>query len=255
MEKTGVFIFILILIAVATYFFISSLKEEIKKEPGMPEEREGISVEEVKIIREDEERGFSIDVSYPRILGMKDQEKQERVNQVIASMIERSIPVFEESKDGFEQKSSFSVDYSVQYISEELLSIRFNQSIYVAGASHPNDYAVAFNYDLVGEKEIMLSDIFKDDSGYLEVISTYCINDILAGLLEEERQSLEDQVRIGAGPEEDNFSAFVFNDKSLIFIFNPYQVGPYAMGFFEVEMPLEGLEGIIDSEGPLASFL
>lgn len=262
MEKKNIIIFTVGILAVA--LAILFLKGEKNKEEG-DERRQGGAVsqtgenvptsETVLIAEKNEDIGYVIDVEYPKIANLKDKETEDRVNQEIKTDIENTIPVFSKNS-GFEDvDSEFKVDYAIEFLSENLLSVRFFYNLYEAGAAHSNVYIDVFNYDFAKKKRIGLSDIFAGDSKYIEFISQYSINDIFKSMSEAERKSLDEMVKTGAGPKEENFANFVFNEDNLTFIFNPYQVAPYAAGVMQVRMPYEELKNILDADGSLSSLM
>jgi len=47
-------------------------------------------------------------------------------------------------------------------------------------------------------------------------------------------------IKDGAGPREENYQTFIVTDTGVTFIFDPYQVAPYAAGTQTVEVPVTG---------------
>lgn len=54
----------------------------------------------------------------------------------------------------------------------------------------------------------------------------------------------------GASAHDGNFENFLITDTGLRFLFPPYQVGPYAMGSWNIEVPYFELRHILRSDGP-----
>lgn len=115
------------------------------------------------------------------------------------------------------------------------------------GGAHPNTYFVSFTFDASGN-EVALSNLFKSDSKYLEVLSSLAYADILRqaparfGTALDEDQ--KDWVRTGTAPSLETFQAFYLDGEALVLIFPPYQVAAYAAGTFEVKIPFEKLANI-----------
>lgn len=72
------------------------------------------------------------------------------------------------------------------------------------------------------------------------------ISELSVAQLLEDSGSDEEWVRGGASPEISNFASWTLNaDDSLHFIFDPYQVGPYAGGAQFVELGFDEIGGLI----------
>lgn len=142
--------------------------------------------------------------------------------------------------------------YSAQYkhfnsVSDKLSSYEY--SVYVdTGGAHPNGYFKTFVFDANGI-EIKLPDLFVPGSDYLDRIATSSLAQIT--------KDLTDRLSVGASnalfeeglePKEENFSNFVIDSDTLVFLFPPYQVAPYAAGDFEVRIPLSEFADILRPE-------
>jgi hypothetical protein len=130
---------------------------------------------------------------------------------------------------------SMNVGYSLEFLNDELISISFGRSDYTGGA-HPNHWSFTVNYDLKNEKVLKLTDLFKDESGFLKVISGVSIEQLTKKMGE---YADSDWIKEGAGPKLENFESWNISKKGLKFFFDPYQVGPYAAGGFETIVPFE----------------
>ena len=60
-------------------------------------------------------------------------------------------------------KTSWSVDYTVEYISDRYISVVFNGYVYTMGCAHGTDYKYSVTVDLTTGEKVNLSDIFNDD--------------------------------------------------------------------------------------------
>ncbi|NNF00393.1 MAG: DUF4163 domain-containing protein, partial [Pyrinomonadaceae bacterium] len=76
------------------------------------------------------------------------------------------------------QNYYMEVGYSIEYLSDDLISVSFGRSEYTGGA-HPNHWSFSLNYDLKNSRILRLEDLFKKNSGFLNVISANSIKQII----------------------------------------------------------------------------
>ena len=103
-----------------------------------------------------------------------------------------------------------------------------------------------------------LSDIFKHSSNYLDVLSRYCVNDLhsqqpqhgqdLAERAEQLKNRQDEWILRGAGPAYENFDRLSLRRHGVAIHFDPYQVGPYAEGKYEVFVPANTLKSVMKQE-------
>jgi hypothetical protein len=130
------------------------------------------------------------------------------------------------------------VDYEVTQYEDWLVSYNFTVYEFTGGA-HGNTAFKTFVFDLPGEREIALSDLF-DEAGLTKIseIAQEQLKETLGDMLDE--QWLTD----GTAPTPENYQNFVFTEDSLVFTFAQYQVAPYAAGPQTVTIPLTDLVGV-----------
>lgn len=151
-----------------------------------------------------------------------------------------------DSSGGWQQ----SLSYSVEYYSEELISLTGEVYSYTGGA-HGNTQYVSSNYMIRDGRAtpLKLSSFFKPGADYMKVLSTYCVNDLLvkgAGwVVSADIKSFN----------EKDLGVFAVSPGGIKFAFAPYAVGPYAEGSYFVVVPMRELRGIMDPEGPLSRFI
>lgn len=216
-----------------------------------------------------ERRLYTLEVAYPRIEPVVPGWVEE-VNYLIAGWAVEHVQSFRKDSlaigtglDPFALREGItegltldelSVSYDVRLFDEDLLSLIFTISRYGAGAAHPNHWFETFNFQLRPPVQLGLPDLFVRDSNYVSRISELCIQDIARQWASDDMFQ-DEQVRAGADPDENNFENFSLSRDSLIISFDPYQVGPYAMGVVEVVIPYASLRGLLDERGPLAGLL
>lgn len=129
--------------------------------------------------------------------------------------------------------NSLYIDYKVIRNLKGIISVRFNNSIYYAGAAHPNPFTRVLNFDLNTGTEIQLSEVFKPEVDYLTTLSNYC------------RRALQRRGMLmfpeGADPKPENYQNWNMGRNNLVITFDVYQVAPYAAGPQECQVPLSVL--------------
>ncbi len=110
------------------------------------------------------------------------------------------------------------------------------------GGAHGNGGSIFYNYDAQQNKFLSRNDIFKSSKTELdkmvnnEVYEKYKLakNTPLQDLQSDEVSFLVESV-----PFTDNF---ILTKKGIIFYYNPYEVGPYSMGSYQLYIPYEKMK-------------
>jgi hypothetical protein len=197
--------------------------------------------------------GYRIQATYPAFIAPDDpritqfnQDIEEIITNLKASFRKDAIAIPADPNFGPNQ-STLEIQYQVLYLDRGVVSIYFDISLYMSGAAHPNGLSIVYNYDLLQGTRINLADLFLTGSEYLQVLSDYCTTALAnSGRLE---------FPAGALPEDANYKNWNFTPTGLRITFDPYQVGPYAMGFQFVNVPFVELAGVLKYEGVIARVL
>jgi hypothetical protein len=151
-----------------------------------------------------------------------------------------------------DMQSYYESGDSVFYAKDKIISILFYEGYYFAGAAHPNNSSYSVNYNMETGKEFTLSDILLP--GWETEISRICIADIT-----KQKQSFgiepAEWVQEGAGPKAENFAVFNITNDHLLITFPTYQVGSYAEGPSEVEIPYVDIKQFINKSGLLGGLV
>lgn len=190
-------------------------------------------------------------IVYPQFLYLKNKNNQANLNTAIEERSEEMIeslaiyiknhPDEYISYDYLYSKLSNTTEFKDYYINDKVASIIFNFYEYTGGV-HGMGYTKIFNYDFDLDKEIKLEDIFKKNSNYLHELSTRAykeytrLNNI---------QGIEDWVKRGLEPTEENFSLFSFDEYGITFYFSPYQIDSFAAGEKEIFFSYSDLDDIL----------
>ena len=126
------------------------------------------------------------------------------------------------------------VAYSVMRADAQVISLESLDSSYLGGA-HGNYYYEGTTFDTMTGEELKIQDIVTDMPSFRQHatkdIDKYLQENYGDGLFEDYQDTVE---QIWEG--EDGFNWYL-NESGIIVIFNPYVVGPFAMGSVTVPLP------------------
>jgi hypothetical protein len=111
--------------------------------------------------------------------------------------------------------------------------------------AHPNAFYRTFTFDRATGEELEIADLFIPRAAYLtrlSAIAEFELSKSLGDFVDV------DYIRQGTAPESLNFQSYSIEGNSLVLIFPPYQVAPYAAGTQTVSIPLSQLSEILKPE-------
>jgi hypothetical protein len=200
--------------------------------------------------RKEETEYYHISLKYPQLAG--DSVSLGIINRFIQSHVDTAVSSFKRqinenresltpASSGF--KSGLFINVDDQIIRGEVnniqtISVSLSLSEYFAGAAHPYNSVIAFTFNAVNGARLQLKDVFTrgDYLNYLSRESRAKLENY-----KQDGQSIvfdSNMVREGTEPIESNFSNFLIEEETLMIIFNPYQVAPYAAGVIKIKIPL-----------------
>jgi hypothetical protein len=195
----------------------------------------------------DATRHFDAELEYPEfspsLRGAQD------LNLLVERTVRSLLTDFREtavySPDFFFNTAGFHLDcsFGVSLLTDQLASLRLAPHTY-AGGAHGNTWTLALNCSLDPFAELRLPDIFADIEGGLEVLSDYCIRQLISPTTDH-RSRDEDHVRRGASPKADNFRTVNLFVGGLLVTFDSYSVASYAEGPSEVLVPYSVLREVL----------
>lgn len=198
------------------------------------------------------------DVKIPSVVGLSDAAFEARVNEEIETRVKAHVAKIQKQADELVQariktgtppedagKVDIIGDYEVYYKGKDKVSFKIN--VYSnQGASGWNE-AYLYNLDVIENKELTLSDLFKNDS-YIHIITDEIKRQM------EERIKTEDAMfwnqpedyEMGMGFEQIRpEQTFHFNEAGeLVIYFEKYEVAPGYMGAQEFNIPPALLQDI-----------
>jgi Deacetylase PdaC/Protein of unknown function (DUF3298) len=201
--------------------------------------------EEVKL--KSESLQYDLHARYPQITGT-DTPHIQRLNRRIKELATKEYErwMYPTKKDLIyyrkiwpEAFNELSIDYEVTLATDSILSIYFVAYSYGIGAGTSVQYSLTINYDLVSHKELKLSELFTRRSGYLDVISDYCIAQL------EKHKYGEWLFRGNFAPEAANFDSWNVTRDGIRFNFDECEAFGCAAGPQTVEIPFSEIKSIL----------
>ncbi len=193
-----------------------------------------------------------INIDYPFILNPDNSEVINKINNVLEDEFKQSIAWYNEivsdtnslSDYNYTIQYSFETGFDVVYNSKGFVSIILKHYQYTGGA-HGNYFAVGYNINLSDGSFLSLIDIIQQ--GKLDLLAYECEETILekyqanslfeAGLFENEIIIPDDQ-------------DFYIIPGALVLQFDPYEIGPYAMGEITAEISFDKIRDILMEDLP-----
>ena len=177
----------------------------------------------------EETADYSIDAEYPRFgipaIDAKIQAKSVAAVADLKSQASNDEP----AKNDFPQ-DAYAAHFGSIYTSDKLISVRFYTGDYTGGA-HGLPYIFGMTFDRASGDELTLDEALALTGKSLTQVAT-------AAKAKLQTQLGDDILDIaGADPDPKNYASFYVTKSDVVFIFQPYQVAPYAAGAPEVAIP------------------
>jgi hypothetical protein len=142
------------------------------------------------------------------------------------------------------------IDYAASVVgakNDHIVSIRFNLQSYMAGQAHPTNKHHVINFNLDTDDEVDLSDLFAENTNYLEVMSSYTSRYL------SKRLPQKNIIQDGMAPTADHFTLWNFKPNGILITFDEAQVASSVYGAQSVLIPYATLKDLIAADAPLAS--
>lgn len=239
------------------------LAEETFAPPSMNPtygEDEAVSLGQDKVVpkkvhEEDPVYRYTIDAIYPQISGNNLSKSAEAFNERVLEMVTAQLQGFKNSvKRDYQhmktlpesvQNNNLKLDYDIDVISPlSLVSVRLSIENMQAGRAHPYHQHQVLNFDLVNNKELALSDLFKPNSNFLEAIASYSNTELQTAVNQNDKWMITD----GTKPLAKNYKNWNIEADAILFTFDEYQVAPQLYGPQEVEVPFEALKTLLSKQ-------
>ncbi|RSK26021.1 DUF3298 domain-containing protein [Bacillus sp. HMF5848] len=176
-------------------------------------------------------------VYYPQVQGMPNGTMERRVNEEL-----KELSNVIDIKPDKQLEYSYEGDFSIQFFKKKLLVLKLFAYNYPFGAAHGMPSETYPHINLQTGQFHNLSDLFKEDSRYIEVLSDVIQTQI-------DTNSEYDYVF----PDSYNGirldQPFYVNEKAVYIYFEPYEIAPYAAGFPTFRIPFKEIHDIINTSG------
>jgi Protein of unknown function (DUF3298) len=196
---------------------------------------------------------YTIKARYPQAIGAARDARLIKLNQELLQLVTKGVNEFKGYFTTPEERlgpsgSYYESEYWTTLVTVDVVSLAFGVSTYGEGAAHPNHNTIVFNYDLNAGRILKLSDLFKPNSNYLDVISRYTIAELKKKFAPD---ADTEWIERGAGAKEENYKNWNLTRNGLKITFDPYEVASYTEGEHVVVVPYSVLKDLIDPQGPL----
>ncbi|MBK7228907.1 MAG: DUF3298 and DUF4163 domain-containing protein [Ignavibacteriales bacterium] len=196
-----------------------------------------------------------INIDYPQIVNSENDSVITKINLFLEQEFKQSIEWYDEiisdtteiEDTSFKFQYSFETGFQVVYNSRDFISIVLDHYQYTGGA-HGNYVAFGYNIRLEDGAFITLKDIVEESA--LDLLTFECEESILekyeanslmeAGLFENEIVLTYDQ-------------DFYIIPGALVLQFDPYEIGPFAMGEITAEIQFEKINDILKQDLPFST--
>ncbi|MFZ1279304.1 MAG: DUF3298 and DUF4163 domain-containing protein [Ignavibacteriaceae bacterium] len=196
-----------------------------------------------------------INIDYPQIVNSDNDSVITKINLFLEQEFKQSIEWYDEiisdtteiEDTSFKFQYSFETGFQVVYNSRDFISIVLDHYQYTGGA-HGNYVAFGYNIRLEDGAFITLKDIVEESA--LDLLTFECEESILekyeanslmeAGLFENEIVLTLDQ-------------DFYIIPGALVLQFDPYEIGPFAMGEITAEIQFEKINDILKQDLPFST--
>lgn len=174
----------------------------------------------------DEGTSYAINAQYPQF-GIPSIDTQIKA-QVDAAVTEvKGYPA--NPSDSATQQNTLDGTFDKVYVGPDVVSLELVLSQYTGGA-HPMTVYAGMNFDRATGKQLALADAL--------ALTGLTIAQLSAQASAQFSQELGDGFfPEGAGTNPENFSSFVISADTVTFIFQQYQVAPYAAGVQQISFP------------------
>lgn len=156
----------------------------------------------------------------------------------------------ESAKEHSEQTTDFygysvSQTYQVMRSDTRILSILEDYYEY-AGGAHPSYYISGINFDAVTGKRLTLEDIAVNPEEFQQQALAYVLDYLKNSDVGQEDGFYDDYESIIQ--ETYSNTSWYFTAAGITFVYNPYEIAPYAAGNFEITLPAAEFEPLLKEE-------
>jgi hypothetical protein len=135
---------------------------------------------------------------------------------------------------------------NVVYASNKLVSVSYLSDSYMGGAHGIYGYeGFSWKINNGAPKRVFLKDIFRGDTDYHQQISNFLLKELKR---QEASSILDGSIKSFVDDLKKETLSYTIHPSGLKFYFNPYHVGSYAEGAFEVHIPWKQVQKLVQDE-------
>lgn len=214
---------------------------------------------------ENNKQKLTIDTAYPQLAG-GDAARAEAFNKAVSEFVTKQSAEFKkqhkadlaelaatatDAANSERPGYALEISYHTPYADKNVISLLV-WSYQFTGGAHGSSTSTTFNYDLNSGRMLKLADLFQPNSGYLKIISAYCVTALTKQLGDDVDANW---LKEGAAPKAENYDSWNITPDGLQITFDAYQVAAYALGPQEIIVPYSALKAVIKPDGALAAFV
>ncbi len=200
------------------------------------------SVATDKEVIEDSNQYYSITAAYPVTA-------DSFITNSMKTFVEEQITQFKDDTSwatdpatGSAASGSLSLDVSYQETKSKSADTYVFTIVTYTGGAHGLQATKTFAFDEKG-KAIMLEDLFTNTDKGLGLVATFVQAEITKKNISDAKW-----IKEGAGADPKNYQNFSIGDTGITFIFDPYQVAPYAAGTQNILVPFSVFKSAANPE-------
>jgi hypothetical protein len=164
---------------------------------------------------------------------------------------QNNLPLLEERENAMSEyidaiyREEQIITSNVMDVHKNVMSYAVERYVFMGGA-HGSNYRIFCNYDLATGNRLQEKDLFKE--GFEAPMTELLLKNMVAQ--NADFQLVEDLEEYGYNVDEIHpNNNFFLTDSSLVYVFNPYDIAPYALGETEIAISYDELKDLLlDSE-------
>jgi hypothetical protein len=202
-------------------------------------------------------RKSGVSVSYPQVASGASSLSPGATsfNRRVLTLTQKAIKEFEPGSEP--GKNSFELNYNVLLATDDLISVEMTEYS-DSGGAHPNTGFWSLTYDLSGNKDLELDDLFKPDTDYKTAIARFVVADIDKRAIAIEQQDARTEGRKPSPHEQmvtmdqlSEITNWALTPKGLVVYFD----FPHAIAVFDRTLiPYSVVNEYLKPNSPAAKF-
>lgn len=175
-------------------------------------------------------------LNYPYFESGRYKVFQEKFNHLFEGYVMRLISDSKMFKnDSLGSNLELTQSVNVTYLSKSVLSFEIFSYAYFQNSAHGSERLEGSTFNIQTGDSIIFESLFNVESKYLDFLSSYCKKKLEYNL--SKGNTGGSLLKFEIAPIAENFKYFYLTNNSIVILFLPYQLGPYATEALKVEIP------------------